>query len=111
MASIDWETVGGGLIAVGLGALAWWKNRQKTDAQDRAATAESNADATVADAQSTIYKLLTERVVTLESDMRAVREELSAERKHSRKLEQHIWKLENLMRTAGMEPPVFEGGA
>lgn len=110
--AVDWQAIGGALAAVGAvatGAWAWWANKKKADAQNRAAVAESNADATVADAQATIYKLLTERVVTLETEMRAVREELSTERRHSRKLELHILKLENLMRTAGMEPPVFEG--
>lgn len=109
---LDWDAFGKTLAAVGAvatGIWAWWANKKKTDAQNRAAVAESTADATVADAQTTIYKLLTERVVTLEAEMRTVREDLSTERKHSRKLELHILKLENLMRTAGMEPPVFPG--
>lgn len=110
--AIDWQALGGSLAAIGAvatGIWAWWNGKKKTEAQNRAAVAESNADATVADAQLTIYKLLTERVVTLESEMRSVREELSTERRHSRKLELHILKLENLMRTAGMEPPAFDG--
>jgi len=97
-----------GLVAGGIWAV--WQNRLKTAAQTRAEVAESNASTAVADAQQTVYNLLKERVTTLETDMRAVRAELAEERSHSRKLVEHIWTLEGLMRDAGITPPPFNPG-
>ena len=107
---IDWQQVGGYLSAVGLcatGAWAWFLKHQRAAAETRAEVAESDAGRTVADAQSTVYKLLQDRLTTVENDVRTLRQELAAERAHSRRLELHIWKLEGLMRKAGMEPPPF----
>lgn len=110
-ATIDWSVVGGTIAAVGTvagGAWAWWQRHQKTQAQTRADIAESGAERAVADAQQTVYKLLNERLTTLESEVRGLRDELSVERKHSRRLEIHIWRLEGLMRKSGIEPPAFD---
>lgn len=108
--SLDWQAIGTALGAVGMvagGIWAWWLKNQRSQANTRAEVAEAGAERAVADAQQTVYKLLTQRVETLEQEMRAVRAELDAERKHSRRLEMHIWRLERLMRNAGIEPPPF----
>lgn len=107
---IDWTAIGGSLAAIGAvatGIWAWWVKRGEAAAKARASVAESNAEATVADAQATVYRLLSDRLATLETEVRELRAELSSERQHSRKLEVHIFRLETLMRTAGMEPPTF----
>jgi hypothetical protein len=107
---MDLATIGGSLASVGLlagGAWAWVLKTRKAQAETRADVAESDSARTVADAQQTVYKLLIERVTTLEADMRQVRAELTTERAHSRKLELHIWRLEGLMRKANLEPPAF----
>jgi hypothetical protein len=114
--SLDLSAIGSAIAAVVVasgtvigGAYAWWLKNKRNQADVRADVATSAAQQVVADAQRTVYQTLLERVTTLEADMRIVRDELSVERKHSRKLELHIWKLENLMRAANMEPPVFDG--
>lgn len=109
---MDWDQVGGWLAAAGAlatGAWAWWLKNQRDRARTSADVAGADADRKVADAEGTIYKLLAERLKTVEGDVRTLREELAAERLHSRKLELHIWRLENLMRKAGIEPPAFDG--
>lgn len=112
-AGIDWTAVGTAIGSIGVlagGVWAAWQRKKTTEAQTRADVAESNASATVADAQQTVYNLLKERVTTLEADMRSVRAELAEERSHSRKLVEHIWTLEGLMRDAGITPPPFNPG-
>ena len=117
MIAFDWGAIGGAIAAIGAvatGAWAWWVKRSETAAKARANVAEANAETTVADAQGALYRLLAERLTTLEAEMQAVRAELNAERQHSRKLEVKAWqlelhvgKLETLMRAAGMEPPTL----
>lgn len=109
-AGIDWKETGTLLAGIGAAittAWAWFERRAKTKAAIRADVAESNTETLVLDSQGQVYKMLSERLTTLESEVRSVREELNTERQHSRKLELHIWKLENLMRTSGLEPPAF----
>lgn len=108
---IDWQTIGGAvaaLSALATGAWAWWLKNQRAQATTRAEVAEANATAAVADAQGTVYKLLLERVETLEREMRSVRDELATERQHSRRLELQLIRLERWIRSKGMEPPTFE---
>jgi hypothetical protein len=113
MSGIDLGQVGAWLGSAGLiasGVWTWWVTKGQTAAKARATIAEASAESAVADAQSTVYNMLTERVVTLENDMRIVRQELAEERQHSRRLVLHIWKLEQLMRAAGLEVPAFVDG-
>lgn len=112
MTGIDYHQVGmwfGAIGATATGVWAWWLKNKRAAAETRAEVAESDAGRTVADAQSTVYKLMQGRLETVENDVRTLRSELAAERAHSRRLELHIWKLEGLMRKAGMEPPAFIG--
>lgn len=109
--AVDAGTVGQVLGYIGMactGAWAVWERWGKTRAANAASVAESHAAATVADSQSVVYSLLTKRLETLEAEIGAVRQELALERKHSRDRDLHIYKLEGLMRKAGLEPPVFE---
>lgn len=122
MIAPDWNAIGTAVAAVVLtvgtmagGAWAWWQKNQRNQAATRADVAESNAEKTVADAQQTVYKLLVERLAALEKesiaqreDLRAVRTELDAAQSHSRALVLHVWKLEGMMRLAGLTPPPFD---
>ena len=107
---IDWTQVGAAITAVGIGAggiYAWFLKSQKNVANTRADVAEANTQAVTADAQSTVYRLMLERVTTLEQDMRNVRAELTLERAHSRRQDNYIWQLIRLMRAANMDVPPF----
>lgn len=109
--AFDWNQVGvalGTLTTVALGAWAAIERYQKVRANTRADIAESHSDRTIAEANTTVYAMLTQRLTTLESEISTLRQEHAAERVRGRKLEIHIWKLENLMRQKGLEPPVFD---
>lgn len=105
---IDWSLVWGvvGPAIVGLGT--WLKARKPSQARVDAAVAAAKADVAVSDAESTLYNRLRERLDALETDVTRLRSELDTERKHGRKLERHIWRLEGLMRKANIEPPPFD---
>lgn len=112
---IDWGSIGTAIATVTVtagtlagGAWAWWLKIQRNQADTRADVSESNALGAVADAQQAVYRLMQDRLQALEVDMRAVREELNVERKHSRKLELHIFRLEAILRAAGMPVPDLE---
>lgn len=103
----------GGTIATG--AYAWWLKHQKASADTRADVAESDTVRMVADAERAVYKLLEQRLGVLEGEVGTLRKELAAERNHSHALERkcnrmelHLWRMANLLRQAGIEPPVFD---
>lgn len=108
--SIDWNQVGtaagGILLAIG----TFFAGRGKRAAEGKAEVAQSNKEAEIADAEGALYRRLREDMDALRSDVNRLRTELDAERTHGRKLERHIWKLEGLMRKAGIEPPPFMEG-
>lgn len=104
------ETLGW-LTAAATAAWAIYEKLTRTKAATASDVAQSNASAAVADAQSTVYSLLTKRLEALDADIKAVRIELALERKHSRDRDLHIWKLEGLMRKAGLEVPQFEASS
>lgn len=93
---------GAGVVGLGLwGAYErWWKSKA-----DRANT---EAGVAVAMGQEAVFNMLTQRLDMMEKEIQVLRDELAEERAHSRKLELHIWKLENVMRNANIDPPVFE---
>lgn len=108
---MDLTPLGASLVSliVGAGAAAvWWQRRAAREAKVEADVAKEGAIRTVADAEHTLYKLLAERQTQLENEVREMRAELNTERAHSRQLEVHIFRLENLMRKAGLEPPERE---
>lgn len=77
--------------------------------RSRVDSANTDAAVAVAGSQETMFTMLTNRLETLEKDLQGVRQELSVERAHSRRMEIHIFKLESMMRKSGIEPPTFEG--
>lgn len=114
MSTIDWSQVGQSIAAIvvtsgiGFGGIyAWWQKNQRSAATTRANVAESNADRAVADASSTVYMLLTNRLSALEKEMVGIRGDLMLERQHSRRLTLRIWELEGLMTKAGIIIPPF----
>lgn len=105
-------TDGGSLTKIilgmaGAGGFIWaaWERWIK----NKVVAANSEAQVAISAAQETVYTMMTNRLESLEKEMRAVRAELAAERAHGRKLELHIFELESLMRKANLEPPDFEG--
>lgn len=100
-------TAAGVLTTIGTAAWAWWERTRKNHAETKADVAQSDAERAVADSQTTVYKLLTDRLAMVEKDVTVLRTELAAERAHSRKLEMHIWRLENLMRASNLTVPEF----
>lgn len=108
---MDLSPLGASLVSLVVGAggaLVWWQRRTAREASLQAEVAKEGAVRTVADAEHTLYKLLAERQTQLEAEVREMRAELNTERAHSRQLEVHIFRLENLMRKAGLEPPERE---
>lgn len=95
------------LGAAGAGGIIWavWERWLRS----RVDSANTSASVAAAEGAQTVYKMMEERLTTLEKEMQDVRAELSAERQRSRKLELHIFRLESLMRKAGIDPPAFEG--
>ncbi len=102
-AQADLVTVGGIIGAIGgvVGGLWGWMQR------NRCTTAETDSEVAQSKAEESIYRMMTERLTALETDVGRLRDELAQERSHSRALERHIFKLESLMRRAGLEPPAF----
>lgn len=108
---MDWTALGAALVSLVIGTgggIAWWQQRAARAARSEADAAKAGADRAVADAEHTLYKLLAGRQAQLEQEVREMRQELATERQHSRQLEVHIFRLENLMRKAGLEPPERE---
>lgn len=110
---MDLATLGTAIAAVGsvaAGIWAWWLKNRRQVAETRAEVAESDANKAVADAQQTVYRLLNERLTTLEGEVRGLRQELIVERAHSRKLELQIVRLDRWIRAQGLTPPTFAEG-
>lgn len=100
-----WGNILLGLAA--LGTAAGWAREKFI--KTRVESANADAQVAVAGAQESMFTMLTNRLESLEGDLRVVREELTVERGHSRRMEIHIFKLESMMRAANMTPPTFEG--
>lgn len=108
MADIEGGTLGNILLGIAtLGAGLGWAREKwiKTKVE----SANADAAVAVAGSQETMFNMMNNRLATLEEDLRGVRQELAVERAHSRRMELHIFKLESMMRKAGIEPPLFEG--
>ena len=93
-----------GAGTVGLVIWGAYERWSKTKLQN----ATNEAGTSVALAQEAVFNMLNQRLDTMESEIRTLRTELSVERMRSRKMELHIFKMENVMRAAGLDPPVFE---
>jgi hypothetical protein len=105
--TVDYEkALQGGLWALSvLGT--WFMTRRQNTAKTNAEIASANASASVSDAEGSLYQRLREELDALRNDINRLRSDLDIERRHSRRLELHVWKLERLMRAGGLEPPPF----
>lgn len=106
--NLDWSAVWGIVGPAVVGLATWLKMRKPNQAKIDAAVAASRADEAVSDAEGALYRRLREDMDALRGDVNRLRAELDAERKHGRKLERHIWRLERLMREANLTPPPFD---
>ena len=104
---IDWAKVIEYGSYVVLAAGSWVLGRGKRKSEAAVSTAQANAEVAIADAEGTLYRRLREDLDAMRADLNRLRSELDTERKHGRKLERHIWRLERLMRDKGLEPPPF----
>lgn len=108
---IDWHAVGyalGTLLIGAGGGVTWWSARSARVAKVKAEAAQAGAVEGIAHAEHTLYNLLSGRLSSVEGELKTLREELATERRHSRQLEVHIYRLENVMRKNGMDPPERE---
>lgn len=103
--SLDWTAIWGVIGPALAGLATFLATRKPNKAKLDAAVAQAKADGSAADAEGTLYRRLREDVDALSGDVKRLRAELDTERTHSRKLERHIYRLERLMRNAGIEPP------
>jgi predicted RNase H-like nuclease (RuvC/YqgF family) len=99
--ALDWQSIGAAasaVVAIATGAWAWWlKNKRQV--------AETKAEVAVADGQQTVYKLMDDRLKTMEADIKDLRAELAEERRHSRDLERKLSMLDAWIRAQGLTPP------
>lgn len=105
MSGVDWQATGGlvaMLTAFGTGAWAFWERAQKNRASTNAEVSQSNAE-------EALYRMLNDRMNQMQQEIKELRTEVGEYRQRNNRLEIHIFKLERLMRGAGLEPPVFEG--
>ena len=90
--------LGGGVIGASLWAAweRWIKNK--------VVSANAEAQVAIAEAQQSVYQMLTQRLESLEKELQTVRQELSEERGIRRQLEDHVFRLEYLLRSKGLDP-------
>lgn len=106
--TVDWTAIWGVVGPAVVGLATWLRMRKPNEAKVAAAVAAARSEAAISDAEGALYTRLREDMDALRGDVNRLRAELDAERTHGRKLERHIWKLEGLMRKAGLEPPPFD---
>lgn len=95
------------LGALGAGALYWFERRKTRNAADQAQIAQHGAARAESEAEAGIYVRLLQRVTALEADVLRLNQEIDAERRLRRQVENHVAQLEAVMRRAGIEPPPF----
>lgn len=105
--AIDWSVIGTALAGVVGGVGIWFQTRKVTRARFESESSEYNADTAASKAERTMYEQLRKRLDDCEKDITNLRNELNDERRRGRDLELHIWKLEKLMKDAGLEVPMF----
>lgn len=90
--------LGGGVIGASLWAAweRWIKNKVMS--------ANAEAQVAIAEAQQSVYQMLTQRLEALEKELQTVRQELSEERGIRRRLEDHVVSLEYFLRSKGLDP-------
>jgi outer membrane murein-binding lipoprotein Lpp len=106
--AIDWNAVGAAVGLILTGVVSYMGGARKRKAADSVTEANARADVSVADAEGALYERLKADVRALSEDVKSMRSEIAAERRRSRRLEDHIRRLEAAMRKAGIEPPPFD---
>lgn len=105
---MDWQAVGQGIggVVVGFGgALALWMRREGIKARNNAEAAAANAERAKSDAEGALYTLIVQRLKTVEGEVTRLNLEVEKERGLRQQLEAHIFHLENVMRTKGIDVP------
>ena len=95
------------LGAVAAGALYYFERRKTRDAADQAQIAQHAALRAESEAEASIYLRLLQRVTALEQDVLRLNQEIDAERRLRRQVEDHVARLIAHMRQGGIEPPPF----
>ena len=88
--TFDWSTIGAGIAAAVTGAVGWLAGRQKRATE----ATEEKAERDVIELLRKEVERLSVRVAGLEG--------------REGRLIRHVYRLEGLMRGAGMEPPPFD---
>lgn len=104
---LEWDKIGAAITGLVIGIGGFFGGRVTRKADTGAEVAQANAAASVADAEGTLYNRLREEIDALRNDVSRLRADLDVERRHGRALELHVWKLERIMRDAGLTPPPF----
>lgn len=98
---IDWTAIWGVVGPAVVGLATWLKMRKPNQAKVEAAIAAARVETATANAENTVVTLLREEVQRLSARVTSI------ERREG-KLIRHIYRLEGLMRGAGIEPPPFD---
>lgn len=99
--SIDWSQVGNAAIAIIIGIGGWVGGRATKKATTEASVERARAEGASAAAETSVVTLMREEVKRLADRVGAL------ETREGR-LIRHIYRLEGLMRGAGLEPPHFD---
>jgi hypothetical protein len=99
--AIDWSAVGGAAAAILTGVGGWLMGRKPNQAKIDAAVSAARAETVNSDSTSAAVALLRAEVERLSSRVQAL------EGREGR-LIRHVYRLEGLMRGAGIEPPPFD---
>lgn len=94
----------GGATTLGFGLMWVWEKFLKGKI-DRANT---DVAVTAAGGMELVLSSMKDRIDSLENEMKTTREELQESRRHQRRQLLHIFKLEGIMRKAGLDVPSFE---
>lgn len=99
--SIDWSQLGTGLAGLIIAIGGWFAGRKTSKATTEATVERARADGASAAAETSVVTLMREEV-------RRLSERVSALETREGRLIRHIYRLEGLMRGAGLEPPHFD---
>lgn len=99
--SIDWSQIGTALGGIIIAIGGWFAGRKTNKATSEATVERARAEGASAAAETSVVTLMREEV-------RRLSERVSALESREGRLIRHIYRLEGLMRGAGMEPPHFD---
>lgn len=112
---IDWTATGGAFAAIGAiagGAWGWLERHKRVQAETKTEVAQSQAEESVADAQSVVYRRLTERIEALENGYKRMGDQLAEEIKlrmatqeEAHRLRLRVMTLESTLRQLGAVIP------